>query len=56
MDQFVRNLDAFTRALGVANAPMILSFATIPWADDDTRDDFIKDLTNSSMSDKDIYG
>lgn len=47
---FVRNLDAFTNALGVKNAPTIIEFSLIPWPDDSTRDQFIKQLTNTDMS------
>ena len=49
-DMFVRSLAAFTDALGVENAPTIWEFSTVPWPDDATRDQFIKDLTGTDMS------
>lgn len=56
LDPFIRNLDAFTRALGVEHAPMIFSFAALGWPDDKTRDAFIQDLTGTPTADRDIYG
>ena len=50
MDMFVKNLAAFTDALGVENAPIIFELSSIPWRDDTTRDQFIKDLTGTDMS------
>ena len=50
MDMFVRNLANFTDALGVDNAPTIIELSLIPWPDDATRDQFIKDLTGYEMS------
>lgn len=50
MDMFVKNLDAFTNALGIENAPTILHMALMPWPDDATRDEFIKSLTGYDMS------
>jgi hypothetical protein len=50
MDMFVKNLAAFTEALGVENAPTILYMSFIPWPDDTTRDSFIKHLTGIDMS------
>lgn len=50
MDMFVRNLANFTEALGVENAPTIMSLSLIPWPDDATRDQFIKDLTGYDMT------
>lgn len=41
----VENLDAFTRALGVENAPTIITLSQIPWEGRDQRDAFIRDLT-----------
>lgn len=42
----IRNIAAFTEALGVENAALIFYLSTrVPWADDDDRDDFIRDLT-----------
>lgn len=53
---FVRNLAAFTDALGVENAGMIFSLAQMPWADDHDRDQFIKYLTGRSVRDRMTYG
>jgi hypothetical protein len=50
MDMFVRNIDAFTNALGVENAPIIMELSLIPWSDDTTRNEFIKGLTGYDMS------
>ena len=50
MDMFVKNLAAFTDALGVDNAPTIVHMSLIPWPDDTTRDSFIKALTGIDMS------
>jgi hypothetical protein len=50
MDMFVKNLAAFTEALGVQNAPTILEMSLIPWPDDATRDSFIGHLTGIDMS------
>lgn len=50
MDMFVKNLAAFTDALGVENAPTVVHLSMIPWGDDTTRDQFIKALTNTDMS------
>lgn len=47
---FVKNLDAFTNALGVENAPTIFELSLIPWPDDTTRNEFIKNLTGYDMS------
>lgn len=52
---FVRNLDAFTRALGVQNAPIVFALAQVPWPSDDERNQFIKDFTGVSISEKDSY-
>lgn len=49
MDQFIKNVGVFTDALGVENAPSILHLSMIPWPDDATRDQFIKDLTGHDM-------
>jgi len=48
---WIENVGLFTEALGVENAPAILSFSDIPWPDRATRDAFIKDLTNKGMGD-----
>jgi hypothetical protein len=50
MDMFVKNLAAFTDALGVENAPTIVEMSIIPWPDDATRDSFIKELTGIDMT------
>ena len=50
MDGFVKNLAAFTDALGVENAPIIVEMSLVPWPDDATRDEFIKNLTGFDMS------
>lgn len=50
MDLFVKNLAAFTEALGVESAPSIVEMSLIPWPDDATRDSFIKELTGVDMS------
>jgi len=49
MDMFVKNLAAFTDALGVENAPFVVHLSMIPWRDDATRDNFIKDLTGVQL-------
>lgn len=48
-DMFVRNVARFTEALGVEAAPIILHFSMIGWPDEDTRDNFIKDLTGINV-------
>ena len=55
-DPWVRNLDAFTQALGVENAPIIFTLAKVPFKDDDQRDEFIRDLTGMNMRELKIYG
>jgi hypothetical protein len=50
MDMLVKNLAAFTESLGMVNAPMIVHLSLVPWPDDATRNDFIKNLTNHDMS------
>lgn len=50
MDMFIKNIAAFTEALGVTNAPAVVHFSLIPWPDDLTRDSFIKELTQVDMS------
>lgn len=54
--RFIRDLAAFTEALGVQNAPMIMSLAMVPWNDDQQRDQFISDLTNVSYKEELSYG
>ena len=46
---FIDDLDAFTQALGVENAPTIVHLALVPWPDADTRNDFIAKLTNIDL-------
>jgi hypothetical protein len=50
MDMFIKSVAAFTDALGVENAPTVMSLSMVPWPDDKTRDQFIKDLTGFDMS------
>ena len=42
---FISHLAAFTEALGVENAPIIMSLATVPWPSEADRDQFITELT-----------
>lgn len=53
---FERHLAAFTEALGVENAPTILYMSMIPWPDDESRNEFIKGLTNIDMKEMNSYG
>jgi hypothetical protein len=53
---FIRNLAAFTEALGVENAPTIMHLSLIPWESDDARNDFILQLTDVDMRDERTYG
>lgn len=53
---FVDDLDAFTRAFGIENAPMIISFATLPWDSVDQRDSFILDVTGINLAQVNAYG
>lgn len=46
---FVRSLADFTDALGVENAPTVVSLSLIPWPSDEERVEFIKALTNISI-------
>lgn len=42
----IRNLAAFTEAMGVQNAALVWHLSTrVQWKDDDDRDDFIRVLT-----------
>lgn len=52
----VRNLAAFTDALGVENAGMIFSLSQVPWPSDENRDEFIKFLTGTSIRERLSYG
>lgn len=53
---FIRNLAAFTDALGVENAPTIVALSQVPWPDDDSRNEFIKALTNMDMRERRTNG
>ena len=53
---FIRNLDAFTQALGIENAPAIVHFSLLPWESDQQRDDFIKDITGINLAQVSAYG
>ena len=46
---FMSNLDAFTEALGVENAPTIVYMSMVPWPDNNVRTDFISQLTGRDM-------
>lgn len=53
---FIRNLAAFTEALGVENAGTIFALSKVPWPDDQNRDEFIKYLTGVSIRERLTYG
>lgn len=53
---FVRNLAAFTDALGIQNAPTVVYMSLVPWPDDTSRDQFIDQLTGINMRDRLSYG
>jgi hypothetical protein len=46
---FLDNLDAFSEALGVENAPTIVYMSLVPWPSANVRNDFIYALTNRDM-------
>ncbi len=48
-DGFIRNLAAFTEALGVTHAPSIVYLSQVNWPDEPTRDRFINLLTGKRM-------
>lgn len=48
MASLVNNLDAFTRALGVENAPAVVWLSMHPWDSDEDRDRFIATLTKGN--------
>ena len=52
---FIRNLAAFTDALGVQNAPIIIALSQVPWPDDEARNNFIYSLTGISIVEKGSY-
>jgi hypothetical protein len=54
--QFIRDLAAFTEALGVQNAPMIFELAKTPWPSDQERDKFIQQLTGVNLKIERSYG
>ena len=53
---FIRNLAAFTQALGVENAPTIMALSQVPWPSDDDRNLFIKQLTGIDFAEDNSYG
>lgn len=53
---FVRDLAAFTEALGVQNAPVIMQLAKVPWPSDQHRDQFILQLTGVDLKTERAYG
>ena len=54
--KFLRNLAAFTDALGVENAPTIMFMAQTQWPSDESRNEFIKELTGIDMKELRTYG
>lgn len=56
MGMFIRNLTAFTKVLGVENAPSIFALSELPWPDDATRNEFIKDITGRDLASENTYG
>lgn len=54
--KFIRNLAAFTDALGVENAPTIMFLSQVEWPSDDSRNEFIRELTNIDMKELRTYG
>lgn len=52
----VEDLDAFTRAFGIENAPMVFHFAMLPWASTEQRDSFIQDITGINLAQVNAYG
>lgn len=56
MSDFVRNLAAFTEALGVENAPTVVHLSQVPWPNDDARNQFIRELTGIDVRDTTTYG
>lgn len=49
MNKFVKSATAFTEALGVRQAPLVVWLSLIPW-DDDDRDSFIRSMTGRRSS------
>ena len=54
--KIIRDLAAFTDALGVENAPTIMFLSQLAWPSDDSRNEFIKELTNIDMKELRTYG
>ena len=54
--QFIRDLAAFTEALGVQNAPTIFEMAKVPWKSEQERDRFIEQLTGVDLKVERSYG
>jgi hypothetical protein len=52
----VDDLDAFTRAFGVENAPMVVYFSMLPWDSGQQRDQFIQDVTGINLAQVNAYG
>lgn len=50
MNRFVENASAFTEALGVRQAPLIVWLSMVPWEPDD-RDSFIRSMTGRRNDD-----
>ncbi len=44
---FIKNLGAFTEALGIENAPTVLYMSLVPWPSENERDEFIQALTRT---------
>lgn len=53
--KFLRNLAAFSDALGVENAPTVMFMAQVQWPSDDSRNEFIKELTGMDMREMRTY-
>jgi hypothetical protein len=54
--KFIRNLAAFTDALGVENAPTVMFLSQMQWPSDESRNQFIKELTKMDMKELRTYG
>jgi len=54
--KFIRNLAAFTDALGVENAPTVMYLSQMQWPSDESRNQFIKELTKMDMKELRTYG
>lgn len=52
---FIRNLDAFTQALGVESAPIVFALSQVAWPSDESRNEFILNLTGVSIKTKGTY-